>query len=260
MNTNKCDRWQVTGDMDRQQARNEFASSRHVSGFTLVELLVVISIIGVLAGFTFVVLAGAKKKQYISHTQAELAQLAAAIDSYHDAYGFYPPDNPGNGSPLANQLYYELVGTTSSNLNVTTIQFQTLDGSATITSDQLKTAFGVDASGNPYVGGFINCSKYGSNEESRPARNFLHELRPNQISTFVQNGVSVTNLVGSVGGVDVTYQPMGVSGLNPWRYRSSGTLTNNPGAYELWIQVQISGRKYLICNWTKTVQINSPLP
>jgi hypothetical protein len=50
-----------------------------------------------------------------------------------------------------------------------------------------------------------------------------------------------------------------VQDLNPWRYNSSSP-TNNPGSYELWIQLRIGGQTNLICNWTKQVQINSPLP
>jgi len=48
--------------------------------------------------------------------------------------------------------------------------------------------------------------------------------------------------------------------VNPWRYNSSNP-TNNPGSYELWIQLVFApGKSNLICNWTKQVQINSPLP
>ena len=47
--------------------------------------------------------------------------------------------------------------------------------------------------------------------------------------------------------------------MNPWRYNSSNP-TNNPGSYDLWIQLKIAGKTNLICNWSKQVQINSPLP
>ena len=72
--------------------------------------------------------------------------------------------------------------------------------------------------------------------------------------------MGITILVGSVGGPDQTYQPLGVSDLNPWRYKSSGTLANNPGSYELYIQLVIGGKTNLVCNWSKQVQINSPPP
>ncbi len=51
---------------------------------------------------------------------------------------------------------------------------------------------------------------------------------------------------------------MGVQDLNPWRYVCPGT--NNPGSYDLWIQLSIAGKTNLICNWSKQIQIGSPLP
>src|SRR6185312_15657583 len=137
-------------------------------GFTLVELLVVITIIGVLAGFTIPVLRGVKIRQYESHATAEMKQLETAIESYKTAYGFYPPSNPG--LPLTNQLYYELVGTT--NIASSPLTFRTLDGGETLDSAQLNAAFdgGVTA--------FVNCSKPGSIEDTSQAKNFIHELKP----------------------------------------------------------------------------------
>jgi hypothetical protein len=62
-----------------------------------------------------------------------------------------------------------------------------------------------------------------------------------------------------VGGPDAQYQPLGLPDVNPWRYNSSSP-TNNPGSYDLWIQLAFGGKTNLICNWSKQVQINSPLP
>jgi prepilin-type N-terminal cleavage/methylation domain-containing protein len=230
----------------------ENRKSKIENGFTLVELLVVISIIGILAGFTVPVLSAVKRHQYISNTQAEMGQLQAAIDSYHATYGFYPPSNPNGvvdstGHLLGNQLYYELVGTLLTN-NV----FETLDGGVQILTNDVSTVFS--------LGGFINCTKPGASEDSKPAINFIHELKPNQTGTVsnANNTVQFTILLGSVGGPDSTYQPMKASGLNPWRYVSPGV--NNPTSYDLWIQLVIGGKTNLICNWSKEVQINNPLP
>jgi prepilin-type N-terminal cleavage/methylation domain-containing protein len=210
--------------------------------FTLVELLVVIAIIAVLVGFTIPALDAVKKRQVINQTQAEMGQLNAAIQNYHATYGIYPPDNPGNA--LNNQLYYELVGmTNTSPPGVSPVVYRTLDGSQTIDSAQLATAFGAG------VGGIVNCSKFKAGEEAQPAQNFLHDLRPNQ-TAVVGN---VTLLVASVGGPDASYAPLGTADVNPWRYNSSNP-TNNPGTYDLWVQLVIIGKTNLVCNWSKTVQ------
>jgi prepilin-type N-terminal cleavage/methylation domain-containing protein len=217
--------------------------------FTLVELLTVIGIIAVLASLTFPILGSVKRHEYISKTQAELAQLETAIDSYKAAYGFYPPGNTNN--LFVSQLYFELLGTRLTNNGTLYI---TLDGSVPITTGDVPLAF-------PGVGGFINCTKPGAGEDAPAAKNFLPDLKPNQFTTtYTNNGVQVGLLLASVGPPDPNYQPLlNVSGLNPWRYNSSSP-TNNPGAYDLWVELKIGGKTNLICNWSKQVQINSPLP
>jgi prepilin-type N-terminal cleavage/methylation domain-containing protein len=224
--------------------------TRHLSAFTLVELLVVISIIAVLAAMILPVAGAVKRQAFIRSTQTQMAQLETALDRYKSAYGFYPPDSVDtiNNTPIS-QLYYELVGTTNNG-----VAYVTLDGGASISTALVPTAFGVK------VGGFINCDKLNPDESAPRAQEFLPDLKPNQYFQYItNNNVQVTLLVAPAGGPDPTYQPLGITDVNPWRYNSSSP-TNNPGSYDLWIQLQISGKKYLICNWTKQVQINNPLP
>jgi prepilin-type N-terminal cleavage/methylation domain-containing protein len=228
-------------------------SSFGVRGFTIIELLAVITIIGVLAAFLFTALKGIKRQQYLRNAQAEMQQVETAIERYKAAYGFYPPDNPTNA--LLNQLYFELLGTT--NIGGNSPQYQSLD-------DPTVKLFPSDVSAIFGASGFMNCSKPGSAEDARAAQNFLPGLKPAQISpSFTNNEPNGFKLLmTSVGGPDMTYNPLGMSGaanINPWRYNSSNP-TNNPGAYDLWVQLSISGRTNLICNWNRQVQLNSPLP
>jgi prepilin-type N-terminal cleavage/methylation domain-containing protein len=218
------------------------------TGFTLIELLTVIAIIGVLAALLFPAFSHVKEHSIIQHAQSEMAELETALERYKAAYGFYPPGSAStiNNIPIS-QLYYELEGTTNNGSS-----FVTLDGSAQIQIADVPNAF----SG---VSGFINCSKPGSGEDASVAQNFLPDLKPNQIYyPYTNNDVPITLLVTSVGGPDPSYKPLGVSGLNPWRYRYPGV--NNPNSYDLWVQLVISGKTNLVCNWSKQVQINSPLP
>lgn len=238
------------------------ADSRHVSrvtrrlaAFTLIELLTVMTIIGVLAAFLFPVVGGIKRQQYIRNAQAEMEQLETAIDRYKAAYGFYPPDNQHNpANPLVNQLYFELLGTT--NTGGSSPVFQSLDDpTIQLPQSAVTNIFGVS--------GFMNCSKTGSAEDVRAAQNFLPGLKPNQISSYTNSSDthSFKILITAVGGPDTTYLPLGAGaiGINPWRYNSSNP-TNNPGAYDLWVQLSIGGKTNLICNWNNKVQFNSPLP
>ena len=228
-----------------------------IRAFTLVELLVVIAIMGVLAGFTIPVLKTVRAAQQKKVARAELDHLATALENYKAKYGAYPPSNqnavsvytpPIYGSMLS-QLFYELSGTMISGGN-----FVTLDGSATIPVNNL----GHDVKQAYNVGGFVNCTK-GSGEDGAIAKNFLPGLSSKQIGAVSNNGVGDTIVLAtSVGGPDINYAPLGVSGLNPFRYVYPGT--NNPTSYDLWVQLVISGQTNLICNWSRQVQINSPQP
>jgi prepilin-type N-terminal cleavage/methylation domain-containing protein len=227
--------------------------SKIVNAFTLIELLVVISIIALLAAFTVPVLKGLKRREFINKTQAEMAQLETALDSYKAAYGSYPPSNPNypatQNQAMFSPLYFELLGTTN---NTTSASYQTLDDSASISdsSASVTSAFG--------VGGFINCTKPGAGEDAVAAKNFLADLKPNQIGSVSNNLVLTTLLLASVGGPDPNYQPVGASGVNPWRYVYPGI--KNPTSYDLWVDLCIAGQTNLVCNWTKEVQKNSTLP
>jgi prepilin-type N-terminal cleavage/methylation domain-containing protein len=226
--------------------RLQVLRNRPAAAFTIVELLVVITIIGILAAFIMPIAGSVKRTAYINKTQAEMAQLETAIENYKAACNFYPPsDSNSPRYPLVNQLYYELIGTTLRNG-----AYSTLDGNSQITTNDVASEF--------YVNGFVNCSK-GSGEEASSAKSFLSSLSPKQIG-YVTNsaGIQFYLILGSAGGPDPSYQPLGASGLNPWRYLSPGV--NNPGSYDLWIQLVIKGQTNLICNWSKQVQINQPQP
>lgn len=217
----------------------------------MIELLVVISIIGIIAGMTVAGMGVIKKNRVISVVKGELAQLQTALENYKAKYGVYPPDNQRSATAYASsspavysQLYYELAGVS---LNGGT--FTSLDGSAKIQQNpDVNSAFG--------VGGFVNCTK-GGGEDAASAKNFVTGLRSQQLNRSVQNnGVSTTMIVASVGGPDENYSPLGAgaAGVNPFRYVFPGT--NNVGGYDLWVQLQYKNEKYLICNWSKAVQKN----
>jgi prepilin-type N-terminal cleavage/methylation domain-containing protein len=226
----------------------KFFCKRNVSrrAFTLVELLVVIAIIGVLAALLLTITARMKQKQMIARTQAELAQVATAIDSYKLKTGFYPPDNPGN--PVINPLYFELSGTTFAK-NI----YTTLDGSGRISQKDLLVFFG------PKVTGFMNTTRGGNGDDAPIATKFLQNLRPNQIAQWGFPDVKTNNamLVCSIAwpaNLPPSSWPVPTgAGLNPWRYVSSSP-TNNPNSYDLWVDIIIAGKTNRISNWSSRPQ------
>jgi len=234
---------------------NRKSATGNFFGFTLIELLVVIAIIGVLAALTIPVLNAVKGSEYKKVARGELEKLELALGNYKAKYGTYPPGNknlnseyaPQNDSSQFSQLYYELSGVTRA---ADGKSFTTLDGATTITTNDFGTAFG--------VAGVENCT-LGGGEDGVSAKNFLSGLKQNQIDNDVSNNlVRTTMIVTSVGGPDDGYQPLKESHLNPFRYRYPGT--NNPDSYDLWVQLRIGGKTNLICNWSREIQINSPLP
>ena len=219
---------------------NRYGSRR---AFTLIELLVVIAIIGILAALLLTITGRMKQKQMISRTQAELAQVATAIDSYKLKTGFYPPDNPGN--PVLNPLYFELSGTTLANGIYTT-----LDGSGRISQNDVRALFGTN------VSGFMNSATAGGGDDAPVATKFLQNLRPNQISSWVFGDVGTNNalLVCSIPWPNNSPGPLGpANNANPWRYVSSNP-TNNPNSYDLWVDIVIAGKTNRLSNWSSRPQ------
>ena len=68
-------------------------------GFTLVEMLVVITIIGILAGLAIPAVIVARNRAKITAVAMDIKQLEMACQHYKEKFGEYPPDFAfvGNG-------------------------------------------------------------------------------------------------------------------------------------------------------------------
>jgi len=173
--------------------------------FTLVELLIVISVIGVLAAFTVTTLSGVFRNKYISTARSEMAFIQAGIDRYKATYGVYPPsgDITQPNRFTVNPLYFELQGVTNDNGT-----YYTLDRMNNVKSTFVNSSFGVD--------GFLNSSK-GSGEDAVPAKIFLPSLKANQIGSvtnpprFGQPGGCHPDLLGGRTGPELS--TVGRSGI-----------------------------------------------
>jgi prepilin-type N-terminal cleavage/methylation domain-containing protein len=72
-----------------------WAEQKRQTGFTIVELLIVIVVIGILAAITIVSFNGVTAKAYNAKVQAGVNAYAKAINSYNAEKGAWPPQSVG---------------------------------------------------------------------------------------------------------------------------------------------------------------------
>ncbi len=85
--------------------------SQHRSGFTLIEILVVIGIIGILASMLLPAMFAVSQEAKIANATSLLKRIGTALDLYTKSYVYYPPDFIArtSGDPPA-PLIYNLQG------------------------------------------------------------------------------------------------------------------------------------------------------
>jgi len=219
--------------------------SSRKAAFTLIELLVVISIIVILAAMVFPIMNRVSVTQAKAVAKSQLFQMDTAIKAYQSKYGFYPPGNPAGA--YTNTLYYELVGTLRTNVNGDpngAVFYMPLDGSTTsqINSNDVWTLFRIT--------GFANSAPTLRGTDERPGpSSFLKDIKSTQLGTIRFGAAQGTILVCSAGG-----EAPNSTGNSPWRYNSQNP-TNNPGSYDLWVDVYLGSRTNRISNWSSDPQI-----
>ena len=222
-------------------------------GFSLIELLVVISIIGVLAGIGAGMAGVASRKSKEARVKGELNMYVTAIESYKASFGQYPPDNSRAGTnynPALNSLYYELAGTFTINQGK---EYSTTERQATILSTVFQAVFGVQ--------GFVNSvlPNVGTEKTQRP-KNYLPTLKATQHPEVVLNKLNPTPVEILAVPVEWPRSTSFVAPLaafttdakalriNPWHYVSTQP-TNNPATFDLWARVVIGKQERTYGNW-----------
>lgn len=219
-------------NMNAAATRRSPALPRTMRGFTLVEMLVVLGIIGILSAIVVGAVSQVGPKKMISVTKAKRFELATFIELYKTDLGSYPRDNPAN--PGTNTLFYELTGVLFTNNLVTPANAtftSPLDSTNNLTSAQLNAVFGTV--------GILNVARPGSRPKSyikNPVEG--HDYRP------VRVGVNTVMLL----------TPPPAAQKNPaatvtWNYDASSTRRRNMAGFDLWVELVVKGTTNRYGNW-----------
>ena len=87
-----------------------WASKQKASGFTIIELIIVIIVIGILAGITAVAYRGSQERARFAAYKSDIIRINEAITVYHAENGRYPL---GDGASSTANTNYCTTGTTS---------------------------------------------------------------------------------------------------------------------------------------------------
>lgn len=76
-----------------------------IAGFTLIEQLVVLVVIGILVAFAIAGLLGQAEKALYVQVESDLYYIALSIRDYHQATGQYPADQNPNEPPIPGEFF-----------------------------------------------------------------------------------------------------------------------------------------------------------
>lgn len=216
------------------------AHTRRPAGFTLIEILVVIGIIGLLAALITNLAGPANDKKNRALVEAEKHNLMMVIDAYHEKMGFYPPDNATNSQldlstpdgittydkfTAQNPLYYELTGVI-------------YDPNTKLFTGDTVTNSQDDAQQYFKRGGFANSTELNKFLLPPPTDKQRHSYGPSGIG-----GNPVYGLIVPV--------PLGMNTSNYWHYDCSSTNRHNLDSYDLWAVFTTAKTTVTNGNWSQ---------
>ncbi len=126
------------------------------SGFTIVEILIVVMVIGVLVGIAIVSYNGSRGKARDSIRRTDIANIVKALETYYSDNGTYPTVN-GSGSIKGGNWYTS--GDSSWAILQTTLTTAKVINS--VPTDPINTSSGYPDGANMYTYGlYVNNSTY----------------------------------------------------------------------------------------------------
>jgi prepilin-type N-terminal cleavage/methylation domain-containing protein len=202
--------------------------ARKRSGFTLVELLVVIGIIGLLAAIITPVVMQSLTKARNAAIKAEIDMLHMAIMNYKNEYGGFPPCVSGIGSPTnASRHILRIFPRSASNIAAQ------VSAEVTPANSIVGWLTGyTDDPTNPVTGGKRN--KLFDFDSSRvSAGSYFPSGKQNSPYVYIKSGTGVTDGYGIIGTGTAGYA-IGLSTYRPEvQVTASGTQFFNPDSFQI---------------------------
>lgn len=168
--------------------------------------------------------------------RAQRLLVVNALEAYHQRFGCYPPDtrtgpNPQIVDPVFNPLLYELSGV----LYDSGLGLFTGTGFPPLTVREVQTLF--------------RLSRFTNTVPATPGavpENFLNSLQTTVFGIHEMPDVSTFGYLPPPEEMDP--EVCAEFDISPWRYVSSNP-TNNPGKYDLWMELGLGNRRQVIGNW-----------
>ena len=172
---------------------------RHCRGFTLLELLSVIAVIGLLAAMIFPAVRSARVSANKARTKVQFSQWAAALEGFRSEYGYYSAfdatalvNGGASTAPTGDHLFHDILAG------------RKRDGTALLPT-------GPAATQNRKLIGFYSFSESDFTTASSPTPNLLHDAFDNtEIAVLVDRNLDGVIKAGS----DFAVLPA-VGGLTP---------------------------------------------
>jgi prepilin-type N-terminal cleavage/methylation domain-containing protein len=212
-----------------QEMRDQKFGARAQNGFTLIEILVVIAIMGIVAAMVLTAGQYASKVKKETAVKAEREKLQTMIDNYQSKLNFYPPDNgilinpqilnnPAlyDGYTASNPLVYELTGG-SNNTSF-----------AVVFNNNNLTLIGPSGTYNAV----FNRTAIANSDASEPQNFFKPPPLPQDYTNYP--GTPVVGLVVPA--------PITNGQLNFWHYDASSPNRHNQNSYDLWAEFSVGSK------------------